>query len=141
MPITQKRIYEVSLPETLKRLISLEAYTVSDLKSLQQAILDFGNEISDALGAFNPPKPTTTVTKSKVTPKGSPLERQQIFTLLKQKSMTSRDIIAATGMEPQTVYNIMHYLFNNGYVERVQNPDNKMREFIFSLKPSGISVA
>jgi hypothetical protein len=147
MPITQKRIFEVTIPTPLQRALGQDNYTVTGLKELQQELINFGNEISEVLGSFKPdytiqkvPSPTGKANYT-VSAKGTFEQRNQIFALLKQKSMTSKEIYNTTGFEPQLVFNIMHYLYNTNQVERIQNPDSKSREFRYSLPPSPISVA
>jgi hypothetical protein len=143
MTITQKRVFEVTIPEKLNNLMSLSEHTISSLRDMQLELVAFGNEIGDALGSFTPKPSANFVASSKQTvgkTMGTPEQKNQIFALLKEKPMTSREIVEATDLPPQTIYNIMHSLYQAKLVTRTQKTDAKNYQFIFALPPSDINV-
>ncbi len=148
MPISQKRIFEVTMPIALQRMLGLESYTVNELKVLQQELLNFGNEISDVLGSFRPAVATETrepipVVKAKSSkPIGTAEQRSQILEIIKTKGrLSAKSIAIEIGIGQPLASSIMSSLYEYKQVERVRNPNTVYREYLYELPQSAILVA
>jgi hypothetical protein len=142
MTITQKRIYEVTLPNKLNNLLTIKDHTVNTLRELRTEVLNFGNEITDVLGIFE--SGTASIpTKDNPIGKtfGTPEQKNKIFSALKTKhQMISKEVATLLGIAPATASTILSSMCNAKLLVRTQSPNTVGRLYLYELPPDTFNV-